>query len=105
MATKYFANKNTCNGIIFAPHGVIRFSGNIAKVDNEKDYEFLKTKKEFFELDPDKFEKDEFKLSNKTLFFREIENYRLTEKKEAPKAEPKAEEKKADNPFAKKAKK
>lgn len=105
--TKYFANKSTCNGIIFAPHGTIRFNGNIAKVDNEQDYEFLKTKPEFFELDPEKFEKDEFKLSNKILFFREIDNYRLVEKKEAPKTEakeePKAEEKKPEaksaNPF------
>ena len=104
--TKYFANKTTCNGIIFAPHGIIRFSGNIVKTDNEQDYEFLKTKKDFFELDPEKFEKDEFKLSNKTLFFREIDNYRISEKKEAPKAEvkeePKAEKPKAEttNPFA-----
>jgi hypothetical protein len=108
MKTRYFANLTTRNGIIFAPHGTIKFNNHLAKIADEKDYEFLKAKKDFFELDPEKFEKDEFKLSNKSIFEREIQNYRLVEKKEAPKPEmrevPKAEEKKPEakpaNPFS-----
>ena len=88
---KYFANPNTCNLILFAPFGKVVFRNHICTCRTEEAYKFLKSYKECFEIDKDRYLADETQLTNTELFRKNIHKYKVEDKVEEPKKEVKVE--------------
>lgn len=86
--TKYFVNLNTKNQLVLTDFGKVVFERHIAIATNQQEYDFLKSYKECFEIDKQKYLANEEQLTNEEIFRNTIESYRVEDK---PKAEQKAE--------------